>query len=59
MSNTMVIVGAVVAIATVIVAGYAATRLATTAPRALVRALLAFAVVLGAIPAILIALYNA
>ncbi|MEU8247194.1 hypothetical protein [Nonomuraea sp. NPDC048916] len=60
MSNTtvMVIVGAVVAIVIVAMAGYAATRMAVTAPRALVRALLAFAIILGAIPAVLIALYT-
>ncbi|MEV0825755.1 hypothetical protein ACWDA3_46305 [Nonomuraea rubra] len=40
------------------VIGYAAVRLAKTAPGAVVRALLALAVVLGAIPAVLYALYG-
>lgn len=57
--SSTVLIGAVVAIAVTCVAGYAATRLARAAPARLVRALLALAVVLGAIPAILYALYSA
>ncbi|MEV0584576.1 hypothetical protein [Nonomuraea sp. NPDC050310] len=55
----VVIAGAVVVIAIAAMAGYAAIRLASTAPRVLVGALLALAVILGAIPAILIALQPA
>ncbi|MEV0618026.1 hypothetical protein AB0I81_32205 [Nonomuraea sp. NPDC050404] len=51
-------IGALVALAIMCVIGYAAVRLAKAAPAALVRALLALAVVLGAIPAILYALYG-
>ncbi|GAA2268386.1 hypothetical protein GCM10010149_06450 [Nonomuraea roseoviolacea subsp. roseoviolacea] len=50
---------AAVAIAIVCVVSYAAIKLAQSAPKALVRALLALALALGAIPPILYALYGA
>lgn len=51
--------GALVVIVAISVISYAAIRLAQSAPRALVRALLALAIVLGALPAVLYALYGA
>ncbi|MEV0163701.1 hypothetical protein [Nonomuraea fuscirosea] len=52
------VVGALVALAVMCVISYAAVRFAKLAPGSLVKALLALAVVLGAIPALLYALYG-
>ncbi|MFB4265858.1 hypothetical protein [Nonomuraea sp. GTA35] len=53
-----IVIGALVASALMGVIGHAAVRLAKAAPGAVVRALLALAVALGAIPAVLYALYG-
>jgi len=50
--------GVMVAITIVIMAGYAAIKLAHAAPARMVRALLALTALLGVIPAILLALYS-
>jgi hypothetical protein len=51
-------VGALLAVAIVSILSYAAIELAKRAPATVVRALLALTIALGAIPAILYALYG-
>ncbi|MFG1755319.1 hypothetical protein ACWDR1_32145 [Streptosporangium sandarakinum] len=55
---SVIIVGGVVTVAILGIVGHAAIRLSVAAPKRIVGIVLAFAVVLGAIPAILIALYG-
>ncbi|MFF0250799.1 hypothetical protein [Streptosporangium sandarakinum] len=55
---SVIIVGGAVTVAILGIVGHAAVKLSLTAPKKIVAILLAFAVVLGAIPAILIALYG-
>jgi hypothetical protein len=52
------LVAGTVVVAVVCVVGYATVKLSIAAPKRIVGILLAFAVVLGAIPAILFALYG-
>ncbi|MEU9837425.1 hypothetical protein AB0D67_38320 [Streptosporangium sp. NPDC048047] len=55
---SVIIVGGAVTVAILGIIGYAAVKLSAAAPKRTVAILLAFAVVLGAIPAILLALYG-
>lgn len=53
-----IIVGGGVIIAVLCIIGHVVIKISATAPKRLVGILLAFAVILGAIPAILFALYG-